>query len=337
MMTDATSPTLVRTLAGYRTPQLVRSLWQLFNSAALFFGTWAAMYALLDVSYALVLLLAVPAAFFLTRLFIIQHDCGHGSYFKNQKVADFVGRAIGVLTLTPYSYWRRTHAIHHASSGNLEHRGFGDICTLTVEEYRALSRWRRFCYRVYRNPVVLFGVGPGIHFVIRHRLPVIVPRDWRRERRSIWLTNLAITVVVGIVCWTLGWTTLLWVQLPITLTAGSLGVWLFYVQHQFEHTYWEHDPDWNYQAAALEGSSYLALPKLLQWATGNIGLHHIHHLGARIPNYRLPEVLRDHPDLSKVSRLTIWDGIRCSRLALWDEAQRKLIRFRDARSVALSP
>jgi len=238
-----------------------------------------------------------------------------------------VGRVIGVLTLTPYTYWRRTHAIHHANSGNLEHRGFGDVDTLTVKEYLALPRWGRFRYRLFRHPLVLFGVGAAVHFIVRHRLPQMVPRHWKRERASIMLTNVAIAAVVLTAGLTLGFRELLMVQLPITLLASSLGVALFYVQHQFEDTYWAHDPEWSYTAAALEGSSYLVLPPPLQWATGNIGLHHIHHLGARIPNYRLPEVLRDHPEFSNMSRLTLADCVRCARLSLWDEDQRKLVGF----------
>jgi len=321
-------------LARYRQPQRGRSLWQLVNSAALFAGTWAAMYALLDVSYLLTLLLAVPAAFFMIRLFIIQHDCGHGSFFRSARAANAVGRIIGVLSLTPYTYWRRTHAVHHATSGNLEHRGFGDIDTLTVAEYQARSRRQRLAYRIYRHPLVLFGGGAALHFVVRHRFPTIVPRSWKRERHSILLNDLAIAGVLAAAGWALGWRELLMVQAPITLLASSIGVWLFYVQHQFEDTYWERDRTWSYDDAALLGSSYLDLPPLLRWATGNIGLHHIHHLGARIPNYRLPEVLRDHPDLANVSRLTLRESIRCAGLALWDEGQRKLVSFRQAREIA---
>ncbi len=326
--------TLAAELAAYRFPTLGRSLWQLGNSAVLFFGTWVLMYALLDVSYWLTLALAVPAAFFLIRLFIIQHDCGHNSFFRNQLLADTVGRIIGVLTLTPYAYWRKTHAMHHATSGKLEHRGFGDIITLTIAEYMALSRWKRFCHRVYRSPYVLFGFGAWLHFIVLHRLPSRIPRTWKRERRSILLTNLGIAAVVATLSWAIGWRAFLMIQLPITCIASSLGVWLFYVQHQFEDTYWEYDHAWTYDAAALEGSSYLALPRPLQWATGNIGLHHVHHLNARIPNYRLPEVLRDHPELARVSRLTLGESIRCAGLALWDEKSRKLVGFRRARELA---
>jgi omega-6 fatty acid desaturase (delta-12 desaturase) len=327
------SKALAARLAAYRQPNLVKSLWQLVNSAVLFLGTWALMYILLDVSYLWTLALAVPAAFFLMRLFIIQHDCGHGSFFKSTRLANAVGRVIGVLTLTPYAYWRKTHAIHHATSGHLEHRGFGDIDTKTVNEYLALSRRDRLRFRLYRNPFVLFGVGAAVHFLVLHRLPWRAPKEWTRERASIVLTNVAIACVVTTAGLALGWRELLMVQLPITLVASSIGVWLFYVQHQFEDTYWDRDPAWSYEAAALHGSSYLALPPPLRWATGNIGLHHVHHLNARIPNYRLPEVLHDNPELERVSRLTLGRSLRCAFLALWDESSRKLVGFRRAAQI----
>src|SRR5881409_2967711 len=280
-------------LARYKGPELKRSVWQLASAAALFGGAWALMYASLRVGYWLTLLLAVPAAFFLIRLFIIQHDCGHAAFFRSTRTADIVGSILGVLTLTPYHYWKKTHALHHATSGNLEHRGFGDIDTLTVDEYLALSRWGRFKYRVYRHPVVLFGLVAGI-------------------------------VLMGTL---VGFRALVLVQLPVTLLSCMVGVWLFYVQHQFEPTYWEHDDRWAYHAAALEGSSYYRLPKLLQWATGNIGLHHIHHLNARIPNYRLQQVLEAFPELRRVATLTLKESFRCVRLVLWDERARKLVPF----------
>ncbi|MEK7668570.1 MAG: fatty acid desaturase [Gemmatimonadota bacterium] len=331
-----TSPAkaLAAVLAPYRRPRLGKSLWQLGNSAVLFVAAWIGMYLLLDVSYWLVLAVAVPAAFFLVRLFIVQHDCGHGAFFAKQKVADWVGRAIGVLTLTPYAYWRKTHALHHAGAGNLEHRGFGDVHTLTVQEYFALSRWRRLGYRLYRNPFVLFGPGAAFQFLVWHRIPWITPRGWSRERASILLTDLGIAAVVVTVGLLVGWAQFVLVQAPITVLACSLGVYLFYVQHQFERTYWEHDKAWSYADAALEGSSFLVLPKVLQWATGNIGFHHVHHLNARIPNYRLPEVLRDHPELANVTRITLWQSIRYAGLALWDESQRRLVSFRRARRLA---
>ena len=292
-------------LAPYRGPVFKHSLWQLTSTFGLFVSTWVLMYLSLRISYALTLALAVPAAFLMVRLFIIQHDCGHGSFFRSSRVADIVGSVLGVLTLTPYHYWKKTHAIHHATSGNLEHRGFGDIDTLTVSEYLALSPWGRFKYRVYRHPVVLFGVGAALHFLVRHRLPTIVPKTWTRERRSIIWTNVGLLAFVVLAGSSVGFTTFLLIYLPFTLLACSIGVWLFYVQHQFEPTYWEHDDRWRYEAAALEGSSYYQLPRLLQWLTGNIGLHHVHHLNPRIPNYGLQAVVDADLPLGPVTRLTL--------------------------------
>ena len=317
-------------LAPYRGPTLAKSIWQLASTAALFVASVTSMYLTLHISYWITLLLAIPAAFFMIRLFIIQHDCGHGSFFRSSWVADSIGSVLGIFTLTPYHYWKKTHAIHHATSGNLEHRGFGDIDTLTVGEYLALTRWQKFKYRVYRHPAILFGFGAVLHFFVRHRLPMIVPRDWTRERRRILWTDVGLAAFVALMGVTVGFKEFLLVHVPFTLIACSIGVWLFYVQHQFEPTYWEHDEAWKYESAALEGSSYYRLPKFLQWLTGNIGLHHVHHLNARIPNYRLQEVFDKHPQLQKVTTITLWQSIRCVRLALWDERQRKLVRFAEA-------
>ena len=232
-----------------------------------------------------------------------------------------------MLTLTPYHYWRKAHAMHHATSGNLEHRGFGDIDTLTVDEYRSRTPWQRFKYRVYRHPAVLFGVGAVLQFFVLHRLPTIVPRTWTRARWSIFWTDVAIAAFVVGMGLLVGFRQFLLVHLPLMTLSCSIGVWLFYIQHQFEPTYWEHDEQWAYNDAALTGSSYYRLPRLLQWATGNIGLHHVHHLSARIPNYRLQEVLDSIPELRRVTTLTLWESFRCVRLALWDERQRKLVRI----------
>jgi omega-6 fatty acid desaturase (delta-12 desaturase) len=329
--TDAAARSWNALLARYK-PDTRRSVLQLVLSATLFIGTWVLMYLTHRQAYWLTLLLSVPAAFFLIRLFIIQHDCGHGSFFRSAKLADAVGSLIGVVSLTPYHYWKKTHAIHHATSGNLEHRGFGDIDTRTVEEYLALSRWGRFTYRLYRHPITLFVVGAAVHFVVKHRIPTIVPREWKRERWSILWTDIVLAGLVATAGLLIGFKSLLMIQLPLTLLACSLGVWLFYVQHQFEPTYWEHDTDWRYSQAALEGSSFYKLPKVLHWLTGNIGFHHIHHLNARIPNYRLPEVFANHPELNvRVTQLTLWQSLRSATLTLWDEQQRRLIGFRELR------
>jgi len=286
--------------------------------AALYFGYWIG------------LLLVVPAAGFLVRLFMIQHDCGHGSFFRGRLANDWVGRVLGVLTLTPYDFWRRTHAAHHASSGNLDQRGMGDIDTLTVREYLALSRLGRLRYRAYRHPLVMFGLGPAYLFILQHRLPVGMMRGggW-----GPWIstmgTNAAIAAVVAPVIWFVGIGPFLLIHLPTTLIGASIGVWLFYVQHQFEDTFWVRERGWNQHEAALHGSSHYDLPAILRWFTANIGVHHVHHLCSRIPYYRLERVLRDHPELADVGRLTLGDSLRCVRLVLWDESRRRLVSFRE--------
>jgi len=318
-----------RMLAPYWGADDRRSVVQLLASILPFIALWVAMLWSLQVSYALTLLLAFPAAGFLMRLFMIQHDCGHGSFFRSRRARDWVGFSIGVLTLIPYHYWRKTHAHHHAHSGNLDFRGFGDINTLTVREYNALPPLKRLGYRVYRSPPVLFGIGPAFHFVVKHRYPWDVPRDWKQAWRSVWGTNAAVAVIVVTLGLTVGWQRFLMVQAPITLFAASLGVWLFYVQHQFDETYWHKHEDWDFFDAALQGSSYLALPAPLQWMTANIGLHHVHHLSSRIPNYRLQECMEANPDLQVAKRIRIRDTWRLMRLTLWDEERNRLIGFRD--------
>jgi omega-6 fatty acid desaturase (delta-12 desaturase) len=287
------------------------------------------MWATLGVGYGLTLLLALPAAGLLLRLFVLQHDCGHGSFFRTRAVNDWVGRIIGTVTLTPYDAWRRSHNAHHASSGNLDERGFGDIDTLTVREYLALPRWRRLRYRAYRHPLVMFGFGPAYLFLVRHRLPVGLMRKGWEPWISTMATNAATAALIVAMIWLVGAGPFLLVQLPIVLLAASMGVWLFYVQHQFEDTVWAEDPAWNLHEAALHGSSHYDLPPVLRWFTANIGVHHVHHLCSRIPFYRLPEVLRDHPELGETSRLTIMESLNSVRLVLWDEERQQLISFRD--------
>src|SRR4030088_1344522 len=319
---------LTQTLARYRAPDPIRSIVELVITAGPLIVLWFLMWATLDLGYWLCLLLAVPAAGFLVRLFMIQHDCGHGAFFSRRSANDWVGRVIGVLTLTPYDYWRRKHAIHHATSGNLERRGIGDVDTLTVHEYLTRSRWGRLRYRLYRHPLVMFGLGPAYLFILEHRLPVDLWSGWRPWVSTI-ATNLAGVVVAAPMIWLIGVGPFLPVHLPVMLLAASVGVWLVYVQHQFEHTVWAHDAAWNLQEVALHGSSHYALPGLLRWFTANIGVHHIHHLCSRIPCYRLPVVLRDHPDLEGIGRLTLLQSFRCVRLVLWDENQQRLVSFRD--------
>jgi omega-6 fatty acid desaturase (delta-12 desaturase) len=323
------SRTLIRDLAAYREPNSVRGVLELLITAVPFVLLWALMWVALDAGYWIGLALAVPAAGFLIRLFMIQHDCGHGSFFRHRSTNDWTGRVIGVLTLTPYEYWRRSHALHHASSGNLDRRGIGDIDTLTVREYLALPRWRQLLYRMYRHPIVMFGVGPAYLFVLRHRLPMGLMCSGWQPWISAMATNAAIAILVAAMIWLAGAGLFLLVQLPITLLAASVGVWLFYVQHQYEDTFWEHDEGWTFQEAALHGSSHYDLPAVLRWFTANIGVHHVHHLSNRIPYYRLPQVLRDHPQLAAVGRLTLLQSFGCVRLVLWDESRRRLVSFRE--------
>jgi omega-6 fatty acid desaturase (delta-12 desaturase) len=275
----------------------------------------------------------VPAAGFLLRLFMIQHDCGHGSFFRHRAANDWVGRIIGVLTLTPYDAWKRAHAIHHGTSGNLDKRGVGDLETMTVREYRALPLLGRLRYRLYRNPLVLFGLGPIYMFILRHRLPLGSTILHWRAWISPMATNLGIAAVVIAMMWLVGVKTFLLTQIPITLIAGSIGIWLFYIQHQFDDTFWAGDDSWNVHEAALRGSSYYVLPGVLRWLTANIGMHHVHHLHARIPYYRLPQVLREQARLASASRVSLLESLRCARLALWDDVERRLLTFREARRI----
>ena len=260
---------------------------------------------------------------------MIQHDCGHGTLFRQRWLNDWVGRVIGALTLTPYSHWRHSHNVHHAGSGNLERRGIGDINTLTVSEYSQCTRWQRLAYRLYRNPAVMFGIGPAYLFLIQHRLPVGAMAAGWRPWLSTMGTNIAIASLVVTTIWFVGWWSFLLVHMPITLLAASLGVWLFYVQHQFEDTFWAEASNWTQPEAALYGSSHYALPGVLRWFTANIGIHHVHHLCSRIPYYRLTSVLRAHPELAEVGRLTLMQSLHCVPLVLWDEEQRRLISFRE--------
>jgi acyl-lipid omega-6 desaturase (Delta-12 desaturase) len=321
----------VQTLAPYRTPKLSRTAFELIVTTLPFVILWILMWTSLSIGYWLCLLLAVPTACFLMRLFMIQHDCGHGACFTRRGTNDWVGRVIGVVTLTPYSFWLRAHALHHANAGNLDHRGSGDIITLTTEEYCAQTRLQRLTYRLYRSPIVMFGLIPTYLFVFHYRLPIGQMRAGRQPWISTMGTNAAIAGVVAVMIRLIGVWPFLLVQGPIVIISATIAVWFFYVQHQFEDTLWAHDGDWSFHEAALNGSSHYELPRALAWFTGNIGVHHVHHLSSRIPFYRLPQVLRDYPQLSSVGRLTFWQSLRCATLALWDERQKRLISFRELR------
>jgi omega-6 fatty acid desaturase (delta-12 desaturase) len=322
---------LLQELLRYRETSRARALFELGVTVGALLLSWWLMWLSLGVGYWLTLLLAVPTAGFLVRLFMIQHDCGHGAFFRHRFANDLVGRALGVLTFTPYDYWKRNHAIHHASSGNLDRRGIGDIETLTVGEYLSRSRLGRFAYRAYRNPVVLFGIGPAYLFLLQHRLPFGQMRASWRPWASAMATNVAIVLLCGLMMWLIGIVPFVAVHLPVLLLAASIGVWLFYVQHQFEDVTWTREGEWEMANAALAGSSHYDLPAILRWFTANIGVHHVHHLCSRIPYYRLGQVLRDYPQLRSAGRVTLLQSLGTVRLALWDEARQKLVTFREAR------
>lgn len=323
----------VSVLARYREPDLWRSLFELAVTLVPFAALWGLAWLALAHSGWLALAIAVLNGGFLVRLFAIQHDCGHASFFRNRQVGDWVGRAIGVLTLTPYDVWRRTHSIHHADAGNLDHRGMGDVQTLTVAEFFDRPWCGRLTYRLYRNPLVLFGLGPLYLFLLQNRLPVGLMRSGWSYWVSAMATNLAIAVLVGVILWFGGIWALVLIFLPTSLVAASVGVWLFFVQHQFEETYWDRAADWQVHDAALYGASHYVLPAPLRWITANIGVHHVHHLYARIPFYRLMQVLRDHPALDGAQRMTLRQSLNCVKLQLWDERGRKLLTYRQARAL----
>jgi omega-6 fatty acid desaturase (delta-12 desaturase) len=319
-----------RILNDYRKPNHARSIAELAITIVPLATLWTAAWFTFSLGHIWAPpLIAIPAAGFLVRLFMIQHDCGHGSFFAHRQTNDWIGRIIGVITLTPYEFWRRAHAMHHATAGNLDRRGIGDVDTLTVHEYLARSHWGRLKYRFYRHPLIMFGVGPAYLFLLQHRVPAGLTRNGLQPWASTMLTNLAVALLVASLIWLIGIKAFLIVHLPIMMLAATVGVWLFYVQHQFEFTMWDHDGKWCLHEAALYGSSHYDLPAILRWFTANIGVHHVHHLCSRIPYYRLPRVLREHPELRDVGRVTLLESFRCVRLVLWDEAQRRLVSFRE--------
>lgn len=329
MTTNQTSQlsSLKKSVAPYEKTDRKASIYQLINTLGPLVLLWTAAYFSLSVSYWLTLLFAVPAAGFVIRTFIICHDCCHGSFFKNRKANDIFGTITGVLTLVPYRQWKHSHSIHHAGSSNLDKRGIGDIWIMTVDEYAAAKPLQRLYYRIYRNPLVLFVLGPIAVFVIQYRFNAKGAR--RKERMNTYLTNVSIVALYGTMIMLVGWQAFLLVQLPIVFVSGFLGIWLFYVQHQFEDTYFEHDEEWSYVNAAVEGSSYYKLPKLLQWITGNIGFHHVHHLSPKVPNYNLELAHNATPPLQKATTITLSTSLQALSYRLWDEEHKAFVSFKE--------
>jgi omega-6 fatty acid desaturase (delta-12 desaturase) len=329
-LTRAAAEQLARYCKAYCRADDGRAVFQLVTTLILFFVACATLIWGAAQGHWLVLLLAIPAGGLLVRLFTFQHDCGHGSFFTNRAANTWVGRALSVLTVTPYGYWRRSHALHHASAGDLSRRGIGDVDTLTVREYRALSAWPRLKYRVYRNPIILHVLGPPLYFLLLQRSPVGQALPMREAWRSIMGLDAALLVLYGALAFSFGPVPVAIALVPVACVASWVGGWLFFVQHQFEHTRWDEGPAWNYQVAALGGSSHYVLPRVLQWFTGDVGLHHIHHLNSRIPNYHLRSCLEGDAVLGTISRLTLRESLSCIGLALWDEDKRKLVSFSHA-------
>lgn len=313
-------------VSRHEQPRLGRGLWQLINTLVPYGVLWYLMYLSLGVSYWLTGALALLAAGFQIRIFIIFHDCGHGSFFKSRRANRILGFITGVMSFTPFYHWRWEHALHHASAGDLDRRGTGDVWTLTVQEYLEASRWKRFSYRLARNPFILFILAPVFLFLVKQRFPS--KRAGRRERASVYWTNLAVVAMAAGLSCLFGFKTYLLLQVGVLSVAGVAGVWLFYVQHQFEGVYWERGDEWDYCLAALKGSSFYKLPKILQWFSGNIGFHHIHHLSSRIPNYNLEKCHRAEPLFQTVKPVTLLPSFKALTFRLWDEQRRKLVGFR---------
>ncbi|MGR3763140.1 fatty acid desaturase [Rossellomorea sp. NS-SX7] len=323
--------TLKKQVAPFEKGTTKESIWQLINTVIPFIILWVLAYQSLSVSYWLALVPMVIAAGFLTRIFIIFHDCTHYNFFKSRRTNRIVGTALGVITVFPFDQWGHDHTVHHATSGNLDKRGTGDIWTLTVDEYKAAPLKLRLAYRFYRNPIVMFVLGPIWVFLIKNRFNRKGAR--KKERMNTYLVNILIAAVTVLLCVTVGWQQFLIVQGSIFMISGAAGIWLFYVQHTFEDSYFEEDKEWEYVLAAVEGSSYYKLPKLLQFLTGNIGYHHIHHLSPRVPNYRLEETHNSIPELQHVPTITLATSLTSLRFRLWDEDRKNFVSFKDVKSL----
>jgi omega-6 fatty acid desaturase (delta-12 desaturase) len=321
-------------VAKYAKSDMRRSLWQIANTLIPYFVLWYLMIRSVEISYWITLPLAVLAAGFLMRAFIIFHDCGHGSFFKSQKLNDFVGIITGILNFTPYHRWKHDHAIHHATASDLDRRGTGDVYTMTVKEYLAAPWWKKTGYRIMRNPFALLGVGPLLVFVITQRIPL--PSQGRREKASVWWTNFALAAIAAVMCLLVGWKTYVLVQLPIIFISSTLGIWLFYVQHNFDPSYWDNHEGWEFVKAGLQGSSFYKLHPILQWFSGNIGFHHIHHLSSKIPNYNLPQCYYENP-LFHVKPLTFVASLKSLSLRLYDEEQKMMVGWNALKRYQMAP
>ncbi|MFS0863156.1 fatty acid desaturase [Fredinandcohnia sp. 179-A 10B2 NHS] len=330
-MNNLDHKSLRKQVAPFEKSNLRASIWQLINTLLPFLLLWVLAYKALEISYLLTFIISLVAAGFLVRMFIIFHDCCHNSFFKNRTANKVIGTFFGMLTLFPYSKWGHDHAIHHATSSNLDKRGTGDIWVLTVEEYLEASIWKRLAYRIYRNPFVMFVLGPIYVFLIENRFNK--RRAKSKERLNTYLTNVGIVVLAALVSWAVGWQAFLIVQGTIFMISGTAGVWLFYVQHTFEDTYWEEDENWEYVRAAVEGSSFYKLPKPLQWLTGNIGYHHVHHLSPRVPNYKLEEVHNQTAPLQNVPTITLKTSLKSLKFRLWDDQNKVFLGYKDIKEL----
>ncbi len=334
-MTDPMLLKIKQDVAPYEKSDLKSSIWQLINTVGPLLFLWYAAYVTLSVSYWLTLPITMIAAGFLVRTFIIFHDCCHQSFFKSKLANDILGNITGVLTIILYQKWKNQHAIHHSTSSNLDKRGTGDIWMMTVDEYVTAPLLRKLAYRIYRNPVVMFGIGPTFAFLVQTRFNR--KEDRRKERINTYMMNIYVAALYALMCLMVGWQAFVMIQAPIFLISGLLGIWLFYVQHQFEDSYFENEDEWSYVMAAVEGSSYYKLPKPLQWITGNIGFHHVHHFSTRVPNYNLEKVHYAAPSLQKATTITLLTSLQSINFRLWDKHNRKFVSFRKIKHLLRKP